>query len=81
MDQLKLPFPEPRPDDLLQQLVRLRSEGLTYREIGARLGESAAWAWRHLNRSRYNDFVKESNARYRKRGMVPLVDYNRRNHQ
>lgn len=44
---------------------RLRADGLTYREIGERMGESKYQAWRRCNRERLNERTRAYKARNR----------------
>lgn len=52
----------------------LRKQGLTYKEIGRRLGISEAKAWIVLNRERHRKNQRESQQKYYKRNKTPLCD-------
>lgn len=55
-----------------ERAKELRAQGLTYREIGERLGVDPAKAWRlcNLEASRANQ--RDSEKRWRARGCTPL---------
>lgn len=52
----------------------LRAQGLTYREIGERMGESTENAWKRCNRKR----TREHTRRYKAANREQLREYNKR---
>ena len=52
----------------------LRVLGKTYKSIAEHLGISIPKAWICANRGRHNTNCRDSTARYRQRGSVPLCD-------
>lgn len=58
------------------QAQTLRAEGLTYREIGERMGEDTKKAWRRCNRERDRDHGRAYKARHAER--IRAVDKARR---
>jgi hypothetical protein len=60
-------------DEQVERIKELRASGLSYKEITYQMGLTCpAIAWRLANREEYNRIVRESVARYRKRGEQPL---------
>ena len=69
-------LPVERCGELDAQAQALRAEGLTYREVGERMGETTKKAWTRCNRERERANVRGYKARHRD----ALKEYNQRYH-
>lgn len=63
----------PTVERLDAEAQRLRAKGLTYREVGERMGETTTQAWKRCNRDRENAHSRS----YRLRNRTRLRAYNR----